>query len=247
MEKLSYKLSEFEGPLDLLLFLLSKNKVNICDISITELLDQYMDHIHSMQEQDMDISSEFLEMASRLVYMKTMFLLPKHEEAEQLRKELEGELMEYQDCKKLAAELENRFTFNAFVRPPEQIEADQNYRRLHDPMELLEAYRAALGKKKRKLPPAPEAFSGIVSHRIVSVASRIVAILRRLRRNQELPYQALFEEKKDKSDLVATFLAILELMKGKRVRVEKSDDGRDVIELTDGGQHRWRSEKSVEP
>ena len=93
MEKLSYKFSEFEGPLDLLLFLLSKNKVNICDISITELLDQYMDHIHSMQERDMDVSSEFLEMASRLVYMKTMFLLPKHEEAEQLRKELELSLI----------------------------------------------------------------------------------------------------------------------------------------------------------
>lgn len=246
MEKLSYKLSQFEGPLDLLLYLLSKNKVNICDISIAELLDQYMEHIHNMQEQDMDISSEFLEMASRLVYMKTMFLLPKHEEAEQLRKELEGELVEYQDCKNLAAKLEEMFTFNTFVRQPAQIEADQTYQWVHSPLELLEAYRAALGKKKSRLPPEPEEFSGIVSHRIVSVASKIISILRDLRRTQKLPYKMLFVRKKDKSELVATFLAVLELVKGKRIRIEKGQEGYDIIELADGGQQRWRSKKSVE-
>ena len=84
---LQYKLPEFEGPLDLLLTLISKNKINICDIQISELLEQYMEQISKMQEQDMDIASEFLEMASRLVYIKSVFLLPKHEEeAQELNK-----------------------------------------------------------------------------------------------------------------------------------------------------------------
>ena len=78
MEKLSYKLETFEGPLDLLLYLITKNKLDICDIQISELLDQYMEQINAMQEADMDVSSEFLEMAARLVYMKTVSLLPKH-------------------------------------------------------------------------------------------------------------------------------------------------------------------------
>ena len=88
MDKLEYKLDVFEGPLDLLLYLISKNKLNINDIQLTVLIDQYVEHIRQMQLQDMDIASEFLEMASRLIYLKTVSLLPKHEEAEQMKEEL---------------------------------------------------------------------------------------------------------------------------------------------------------------
>ena len=88
MEKISYKLESFEGPLDLLLHLISKHKLNIYDIQISELLDQYMAHIKLMESLDMEVASEFLEMASRLVFIKTAFLLPKHEEAEKLKEEL---------------------------------------------------------------------------------------------------------------------------------------------------------------
>ena len=94
MEAISYKLSEFEGPLDLLLHLISKNKLNIYDIEISVLLAQYMEHIDKMKEKNMDVASEFLEMAARLVYIKTVSLLPKHEESEELKKELSGELIE---------------------------------------------------------------------------------------------------------------------------------------------------------
>ena len=109
MEKLSYKLETFEGPLDLLLYLITKNKLDICDIQISELLDQYMEQINAMQEADMDVSSEFLEMAARLVYMKTVSLLPKHEEMEALRQELTGQLLEYQECKRLRRSSRNGF------------------------------------------------------------------------------------------------------------------------------------------
>ena len=113
MEKITYKLDSFEGPLDLLLTLLSKNKVSIYDVSISQLLEQYMAHIRAMQELDMEVASEFLDMAARLVYLKTVSLLPKHEEEKELRQQLAGELMEYQLCRELAKELAMGFTFDS--------------------------------------------------------------------------------------------------------------------------------------
>ena len=95
MDKLEYKLDVFEGPLDLLLYLISKNKLNINDIQLTVLVDQYVDYIRKMQLQDMDIASEFIEMASRLIYLKTVSLLPKHDEAEQLKEELTEKVLEF--------------------------------------------------------------------------------------------------------------------------------------------------------
>ena len=114
-KKLSYRLENFEGPLDLLLFLIAKKKLQIVDISISELVDQYMEQIEAMREQDMDIASEFVEMAARLVYIKTVSLLPKHEEAEELKKELEGQLLEYQECKRVAAQLSKMISFDAYT------------------------------------------------------------------------------------------------------------------------------------
>jgi segregation and condensation protein A len=246
MEKLSYKLPLFEGPLDLLLYLIGKNKLNVCDIQISILLDQYMEHINAMKEQDMDVASEFLEMAARLVYIKTVYLLPKHEEAEELQRELSGQLLEYQECKHIAQLLSERFSFNVFVRKPAELELDQTYQRNHKPEEILSAYLNAAGRGKRFLPPPPEAFSGIVSHRIVSVASQVIYVLRRLWRTKEINYDSLFQEKQEKSDLVATFLAVLELVKGKRVRIEGGS--RDAtIKLMNGGAKVWKLKSYREP
>lgn len=220
MEKLSYKLETFEGPLDLLLFLIRKNKLNIFDIRITELVDQYMEQINAMKERDMEVASEFLEMAARLVYMKTVSLLPKPEEAEQLRRELTGELLEYQECRQIAGVLGERISFDSFLRKPEQIAFNTSYKGHHTPQEIYNAYLSAVGHGKRLLPPKPEAFSGIVSHKIVSVASRIVNVLRGLWKTGTRKYIGLYQDCKGRSDLVATFLAVLELVKGKRIRVE---------------------------
>ncbi len=220
-EKLLYKLENFEGPLDMLLFLIAKKKMQILDISISELVDQYLEQMEAMREQDMDISSEFVEMAARLVYIKTVSLLPKHEEAEELKKELEGQLLEYQECKRVAAQLSELFSFDTFTREPAPMEPDRRYKRKHTCSELLEAYRNAIGRGKKAPLPTAENFSGIVSHRIVSVASQIISVLRKLWKRRSVPYESLFEEKKERSELVATFLAILELIKGKRVRLEE--------------------------
>ena len=110
MSVIEFKLEKFEGPLDLLLSLIAKHKLDIYDIPISQLLEQYLEYISQMQSHDMDVASEFLEMASRLVYIKTMMLLPKHEEeAEMLKIELEGQLLEYSVCKQVAEELRKRY------------------------------------------------------------------------------------------------------------------------------------------
>ena len=222
MEAISYKLPVFEGPLDLLLHLVQKNKLNIYDIPIAEVLEQYMDTIRQMQEVDMEIATEFLDMAARLVQIKSIMLLPKHEEeSEQLRRELTGDLIEYQLCRDIAAKLgPMHIGFDLYVREEEDVIPDYTYRRHHPPYVLCEAYMRAAGRGKRRLPPSPNAFRGIVSRKIVSVSSRIAYVLRRLYVTEAISYQSLFAEASSRSEMVATFLALLELIKGKRITVD---------------------------
>ena len=233
-ETLSYKLDVFEGPLDLLLNLIAKNKLNIYDIPIAELLEQYMAQIHEMQAADMDVASEFLEMAARLVHIKSVSLLPKKEEEAALKQELTGQLLEYQQCKEAAMRLRERFSLDGIVRAQADIPADLTYKRRHKPQELLSAYLSMLGKKKP--PQKPEdTISKLITRRVVSVASQIVFVLRSLWKKRHVSLKELFRGKSDPSERVAAFLAVLELVKDKRLRVD--GDGEDCeIKLTNGGE-----------
>lgn len=235
-ETLSYKFDVFEGPLDLLLNLIAKNKLNIYDIPIAELLEQYMAQIHEMQAADMDVASEFLEMAARLVHIKSVSLLPKKEEEAALKQELTGQLLEYQQCKEAAMRLRERFSLDGIVRAQADIPADLTYKRHHKPQELLSAYLSMLGKKKPPEPQKPEdTISKLITRRVVSVASQIVFVLRSLWKKRRVSLKELFRGKNDPSERVAAFLAVLELVKDKRLRVD--GDGEDCeIKLTNGGE-----------
>lgn len=235
-ETLSYKLDVFEGPLDLLLNLIAKNKLNIYDIPIAELLEQYMAQIHEMQAADMDVASEFLEMAARLVHIKSVSLLPKKEEEAALKQKLTGQLLEYQQCKEAAMRLRERFSLDGIVRAQADIPADLTYKRHHKPQELLSAYLSMLGKKKPPEPQKPEdTISKLITRRVVSVASQIVFVLRSLWKKRHVSLKELFRGKNDPSERVAAFLAVLELVKDKRLRVD--GDGEDCeIKLTNGGE-----------
>lgn len=235
-ETLSYKLDVFEGPLDLMLNLIAKNKLNIYDIPIAELLEQYMAQIHEMQAADMDVASEFLEMAARLVHIKSVSLLPKKEEEAALKQELTGQLLEYQQCKEAAMRLRERFSLDSIVRAQADIPADLTYKRHHKPQELLSAYLSMLGKKKPPEPQKPEdTISKLITRRVVSVASQIVFVLRSLWKKRHVSLKELFRGKNDPSERVAAFLAVLELVKDKRLRVD--GDGEDCeIKLTNGGE-----------
>ena len=224
MEKIQYKLEVFEGPMDLLLHLISVHKLNIYDIPIFTLVEQYTDYVRQMQEADMDVASEFIEMAARLIYIKTVSLLPVYEEAKQLKEELTGELLEYRDCKLMAQKLAQQANgFDYYCRVPMDLPVDHTYHRVHESSELLESYINAIGRGKRKLPPPIEAFQVIVSKKIVSVSSRIVAIYRKLLKTGKAKFSVFFEGATSRSQLVATFLALLELMKANRVTVDDDE------------------------
>lgn len=236
MEKLQYKLEVFEGPMDLLLQLISKKKVSINDVPIMEIIEQYLEYVRQMQDDNLEVSSEFLEMAARLLYIKTVSLLPVHEEAEKLVEELRGELTEYQDCKMVAGKLQNQAKgFDFYSRPPEEIEVDMTYTRIHEPFEIFKAYLAAVGKGKRKLPPPIEAFRGIVAHKIVSVSSRIGFIIDKFKSKKKHRFLSFFEESESRSEMVATFLALLAMAKAKRVQIDGSGDDVEIT-LLEGGE-----------
>lgn len=232
METLSYKLDAFEGPLDLLLHLIAKNKLNILDIPLSVLIDQYLAHIQQMQENQMEIASSFLEMASRLIYLKTVSLLPKHEEAEALKEELTGELIEYNTCRKAAAVLATMTEgFDCFVKKAEDISFDKTYELRHEKDKLLDYYISAVGRGQRKLPPKTTVFGKIVAKKVVAVSTKIVFVLRNLVRSRRKKMGDLFKTAESRSELVATFLAVLELCKDRRVRVEGSGDTAEIIML----------------
>ena len=224
--------------MDLLLQLISKKKVSINDVPLMEIIEQYLDYVRQMQEDNLDVSSEFLEMAARLLYIKTVSLLPVHEEAEKLVEELRGELTEYQDCKLVAGKLQNQAKgFEFYSRPPEEVEVDMTYTRTHEPVEIFKAYMAAVGKGKRKLPPPIEAFRGIVAHKIVSVASRISFIIDKFRNRKDHKFISFFEESESRSEMVATFLALLAMAKAKRIHIDGSGENMSIT-LLEGGEEK---------
>lgn len=235
MEAISYKVEAFEGPLDLLLHLISKHKLDIYDIPIVQLVDQYIAYVRAMEQEDLYVASEFIEMAARLVYIKSVSLLPVYEEAEALKDELTGELIEYQTCKLMAQKLsEETEGFDRFVREPSELEIDYTYTRLHEDSELLRAYLAAVGKKLRNLPPPVEAFREIVARKIVSVSSKfksIVSTLGKVGKKKKLI--SLMKEAQSRSDMVATFLAILELAKSKKVNIVGEGSDIDIELISD--------------
>ena len=200
MEKIQYKLEVFEGPLDLLLHLISKHKLDIYDIPIFDLVEQYVAYVREMHEADMD------------------------EEAEKLKEELTGELLEYRDCKLMAERLSKQANgFDYFERAPLELPVNHTYSRLHDVGELLLSYLNAAGKDRRKLPPPMEAFTVIVKKKIVSVNTGIVSIYRKLLKQSKLRFSALFEDASSRSQLVATFLAVLELVKENKVSLNEEN------------------------
>ncbi len=241
--EISYKLPDFEGPLDLLLHLVQKNKLNIYDIPIHQVLEQYMDTIHTMQRLDMDVTTDFLDMAARLVQIKSAMLLPRHEEADELKQQLTGELIEYQLCREAAERMRRQcIGGDLFVREPTEVEPDYTYRRFHRADELTLAYLTAAGRGQRRLPPSPQVFHNIVAKKIVSVTSKIIFVLRRLRSKSGIAYRSLYDGAKTKSELVATFLAVLELIKGKRIAV--NGEGKDqTVTLLKGDRSQNGTER----
>lgn len=219
-QTITFKLEDFEGPLDLLLYLVSKNKMNIYDIEIVALIDQYVSMVNGLPVYQMESASEFIEMAARLVQMKSYFLLPKSEEAERMKEELTGMLVEYSACKKVAAQLRSMAEgVYTVVREPAEVELDTEYRLRHDVYLLEEAYNALQGRSRQKQPPRQEQFEPLTTAPFVSVTSRIIHVLRGLMTGRVRRLRQLFVKEGGRSQTVATFLAVLELVRAGRIAI----------------------------
>ena len=236
-DKLSFKLQTFEGPLDLLLHLIKKNKVSVYDIPIVEITEQYLDYLSKMEEFDLEISSEFLYMASELLLIKSKMLLPRHEEEEEdPRQNLADRLIEYEKIKKAKEKLEKmQFQgYLSFYKLPTLPEKENKPKRIEhiDIEKLTEAFMTVIEKTERKMPPPKEKFEGIVAHVTVSVEDKTAHYLKSIKKGESRSFEDMFDSIESRSEAVSAFLAILELMRS-GVFSSYEEDGKIFIKRTE--------------
>lgn len=225
MTEINFKLEVFEGPLDVLLMLIQKHKLNIYDIEISVLLEQFLGYLERMTEADIEVTSDFLEMAARLILIKSAALLPK-DEAEKLKKDLEGQLIELALAKAMAQKLKASWQGDeVFVREPMELDIDSAYRQTHEPEELLLAYGVLAERSRKRASYNSEPVEPVVERSYVTIFTGIVRILKSLRKNKSVALSELYEGC-DRSLEVAMFLAVLELAYDGRIKI--SDDGERI-------------------
>jgi len=221
-------MEDFDGPLDLILHLLSKNKIEIRDIQISLLLDQYLEWMEKRERLNLEVASEFVAMAAHLVYIKTRMLLSvDDEEALSEMEVLMAALEEHQyhesylRIKGVVESLGRRYEYGRdyISKPPEAVRTDKTYRYVHDKRDLLTAMRSVLSRMDERLVPPEAAFEGIVGREPYPVSEKARAIVERLVQFGVTRFRALFKTSQSRSEVVAAFLAILELCKAGRIHL----------------------------
>ena len=244
-------MEDFVGPLDLILHLLSKNKLEIKDIPIALILDQYMDWMNRRKEMDLEVASDFIAMASHLVYIKTRMLLSIHDEEavsemEQLIATLEAHQRNenYLKVKAVVPALDSRYQIGRdyLTKVPEAVQPDKVYRYVHDRKDLLHAMTAVLSRLDNKLPPPVSAFQGIVGREPYPVADKAGEIIKRLVTFGVTRFRALFQGSRSRSEVVATFLAVLELCKNRRLLLAGTETDCTVTSTQEEGAVEFTSE-----
>lgn len=229
MSELQFKLEAYEGPLDLLLNLIAKNKVSIYDIPISLILEQYLIEIEKMKDFDPDITSDFIAMAAELVLIKSRLLLPKDVNEDELdpREKLVEMLLEYQKYKEISSVLLDKNTVgqDLFVKKPEVFEKNKEVEGKVD--QLANALRDVLEHLKDKESPSPRVFEKLVGTEPYPVEDKISKILNKFIRQENLNVNTLFLEANSRTELVAVFLAILELCKIQKIFI--LGDGDDMV------------------
>lgn len=261
--EIAYKLNVFEGPLDLLLHLIEKNKVDIYDIPIVTITEQYLAYVSEMQEQDMDVMSEFLVMAGTLLQIKSKMLLPREEteeeEEEDPRAELVRRLLEYKMYKYAALELKDMeldASRNLYKKPtiPKEVE---EYREEVDPAELVDGltlsklndiFRSIMRKQVDKIDPIRSKF-GTIEKEEINIEDRMVQIREEVRGLKGINFRTLLETQPTRMNIIITFMSILELMKVGAITIRQEEtfgeiviDSLDEIEVTSESENRLEDE-----
>lgn len=231
----SEMMEDFEGPLDVIFLLLSNNKIDIQDVSISAILEQYLAYLDEMKRLDMEIASEFITMASHLMLIKTKMLLSAAEAAEAqteldiLRQSLlERQRKEAKEQIQMAISIlepMNEIGRCIFVKGPEPLKKDNTYRYKHEPIDLLQAMDNIAERSQRRLPPPTVNFKGIVGKEPYPVTKKAAELIRSLILRGIEKLKNLFKGNKSRSEIVATFLAILELCKNNKIVLEDDNSG----------------------
>ena len=234
----TFKIQDFEGPLDLLLHLIQKNKVEITDIPIAEITEQYMEYLEEMKRFDIEVTGDFLVMAATLLYIKSKLLLPVQkddEEGQDPRAELVDRLIEYAKYKEAVEFLSPRQESGKyfFDKAPEKIELPKvRYVDASFPVSLLfEAFANVMENHELKKPVKREAFDVIVQREIVSVSDRIKYIRELFKNKDVITFDEFFEDVTTRAQAVSTFLAILELLSHGNLNLE-NEDGKLLFTLS---------------
>lgn len=229
MSELSFKTEVFEGPLDLLLHLISKNKVSICDIPISEITDQYFEYIELMQQIDMEVGGEFLVMASQLLYIKSKMLLPREEEEEEdPRAALADRLEEYKRYKAAAETMDKlgKKMEHVVFKGSEQLDFPKvkTENRAIPIEKLFDAFFNVVDKAASKKPLDPRTFKRVIGRTNYSVRAASTSVVRKLKKGEKTQFDSLFDGLRVRGEYVATFLALLELIKENVVIVFEQGD-----------------------
>ncbi len=237
------KLQVFEGPLDLLLHLIEKNQVNIYDIPIVTITEQYLEYLGEMQRQDLDVMSEFLVMAATLINIKAKMLLPKEEEEEEEdedpRAELVRRLLEYKMYKYAATELKDMEldAAGSIYRSPAIPKEVAEYREEIDPVELCdgltlnrlnEIFQMVMKKQVEKIDPIRSKF-GTIEREEISIEERMDTIRDQVKGLKGISFRTLLEIQASKINVIVTFMAILELMKVGAITVRQDGLFDDIM------------------
>ena len=240
---LSVTLEVFEGPLDLLLYLIEKNKIDIYDIPIVVITEQYLDYIRKMQTEDMNVMSEFLVMAATLLDIKCRMLLPKevNEEGEEEdpRAELVQKLLEYKMYKYMAYELRDKQVDAAkswYKKPmlPKEVTEYQypiDYEELLGGVSLTklhEIFKAVMRRQEEKVDPIRSRFGKIEKDEI-NLEEKQVYIEEYVRNHKRFSFRSLLEKQGSKMEVIVTFMAVLEMMKQGIISIEQEDTFADIV------------------
>lgn len=226
------EMQDFEGPLDLILFLLSKNRMEIQDISISLICDQYLAWLAVRQDMDLEVASEFVAMASHLVYIKTRMLLSIEDEEAQSEMEALIQSLEerrrnemYVQVKAAAEQLSplGEFGRNIHTRNPEGAKRGKIYEYDHVQADLLLAMAEIQNRAEHALPPPRTAFDNIVQHEPYPVENKAREILQRLKQYGVTRFRLLFRGNRSRSEVVATFMAVLELCRARVLHLSGSE------------------------
>ena len=232
MEAVTYRLDQFEGPLDLLLTLIQKNKVNISDIPIALICDQYMEYITKAEELDMEVASEFLVMASHLMLIMSKMLLPRPEdEKADPRAELTDALLRYQQAKEAVVKLSPMYAYYSgrMIKDTDEISVDKTYVHDQDVTALCAAVRRIIAYNNALEKAATTAFKPMISKPIIPVEIKIVSILRTVEKRGAASLYELVSDEATLPDAIAAFLGVLELIKVRKLLVADEIDAENAL------------------